>query len=38
VGDFGAGFFVSEKARREGEDSLGATPLDEWNPEANPFA
>jgi replicative DNA helicase len=38
VGDFGAGFFVSEKARREAEDSLGATPLDEWNPEANPFA
>jgi replicative DNA helicase len=38
VGDYGAGYFVSETAGRREADAVGATPLDEWDPEANPFA
>jgi replicative DNA helicase len=38
VGDYGAGYFVGETAGRRETDAVGATPLDEWDPEANPFA
>jgi hypothetical protein len=38
VGDFGAGYFVSETAGRREADAVGATPLDEWDPEANPYS
>jgi replicative DNA helicase len=39
VGDYGAGYFVSEAGREDAEEEgLGAVPLDQWNPDANPFA
>jgi replicative DNA helicase len=41
VGDFGAGYFVSSPTGAAGGDDeprLGAVPLDQWNPEPNPFA
>lgn len=38
VGDYGAGFFVSKAGREEASAAVGMTSLDEWDPEANPFA
>jgi len=38
VGDYGAGYFVSEAGREDAEEAVGAVPLDQWNPDdANPF-
>jgi hypothetical protein len=36
VGDYGAGYFV-DGGGRESADPVGATPLEEWDPDANPF-
>lgn len=43
VGDYGAGYFVSETSngRSDDDDPVGATPLDQWvppdDPDANPY-